>query len=128
MTDLAQAVDLPASSCQLERHIQTAKQVQKYSLQRKKILNSAVAAGNSVHSLLRDETDNSARSECRVVRVRSLFHFHCALDAQDVETATGLTGTLIQIIQTLWCAGHLTAVKIDTTVRERPLGTRRQHI
>ena len=88
----------------------------------------AVAAGDAVHILLRDETDNSARSECRVVRVRSLFHFHCALDAQDVETATGLTGTLIQIIQTLWCAGHLTAVKIDTTVRERPLGTRRQHI
>ena len=61
----------------------------------KKILNSAVATGYSVHILLRDATGNTTRSECRVVRVQSLFPFHCALDAQDVETAAG---TLIQII------------------------------
>ena len=61
----------------------------------KTILNSAVATGDSVHILLRDATGNTTQSECRVVRVQSLFPFHCALDAQDVETAAG---TIIQIM------------------------------
>jgi hypothetical protein len=48
-----------------------------------------VAAGDSVHIMLRDEAGETALSESRVVRVKSPFVFYYAFDAENITTAAG---------------------------------------